>query len=113
MQEASPGSHRTPVHRRPEPSPPRCFGFESSSWSLPTAHEFELDLCLSDGGVERRLPDPRRRADAVRVEQFENPALSGLITDLCDALDLIRTRDRGRAITVSRRASPEDDGPKC
>ena len=86
--------------RRQRRRPARARSSRASSWNLPSADEFEFDLGLPHGGVERRLPHARRRAGAIGIEQFEDAALAGVVADLRDPLDLIGAVDRRGAIAV-------------
>src|SRR6186713_3175266 len=75
----------------PKPSPTqRASGvlLICSSENLPPAHEFEFDLGLPHGPVESGLPDARRGARPVRVEQLQDAALPCVIADLRYPLDL-------------------------
>src|SRR4051794_38981617 len=63
--------------------------------------------------VKHRLTNSGRTAAAIGVEQFENPALAGVVADQCDSFEL-RGASRGRrAVGVGGLAPLEHDSAKC
>src|SRR6185369_417283 len=77
----------TPPSTRDEPRPfvpPQFVTLCESRISLrdlPTGDEFQFDLRFARGDVERRLTHTGRRRCAIGVEQFQNAALAGFVTD--------------------------------
>jgi len=59
------------------------------------------------------LSDPRRRSAAIGIEQFEDAALTGVVTDLRDSLDLPRAVHRGGAVSVGRVTPFQNRGSQC
>src|SRR5262245_51743147 len=79
----------------------------TSSWHVPSADEFQLNLRLARRCIESGLTHARRGRRAVRVEQLENAALTRFIADTRDPLDIRRRRHGGRSIPIGGRAPLE------